>query len=259
MNFKRLKVWTLILLISFTLLAFGYLWAERWGLVLMFFLALGLNSLLFFLGDRRILDKIKAQPLLGQDPWNLSQMLQEMHRNYKPNEDLPQVYLLDSARPQVFCIVQSWYKISFCFTTGLLNKLSSQELKATCALLTTHSQRLQSFRFLIFAILINCFLGLIEGLQKISPFQFTGLQNQIYSFFLKIMNPRLDIYHSDQQATQLFTDRFTLGNVLNKLNNYSNLAPIDLKTSSHYIFVTHTEMRPVIAQRIKKLVGYFPL
>lgn len=51
MNYQRLKIWALILILSFTFLTFGYLAGERIGLVLMFFVSIVLNGMLFFWGD----------------------------------------------------------------------------------------------------------------------------------------------------------------------------------------------------------------
>nr|HPI41682.1 hypothetical protein [Pseudobdellovibrionaceae bacterium] len=149
----------------------------------------------------------------------------------------------------------------YCFTTGLLDKLPPKEIEATCALLLCHSQRLQNFRFLILAILINGIFGIFNGVQSLLPVSVKSskIQNLLFQFFLSLMNPRADIYRSDLASAQLFSDRFTLGRVLNKLNSYSYVAPLQIQPRSHYLFITHKNMHPVISQRIKKLVGYYPL
>ncbi|HPI41148.1 MAG TPA: heat-shock protein, partial [Pseudobdellovibrionaceae bacterium] len=65
MNFKRTKIWILALGFSFFLMTLGFLWGDRLGLVVMFLISLGLNAVLFYWGDQKVLSKLEARPLMG--------------------------------------------------------------------------------------------------------------------------------------------------------------------------------------------------
>ncbi len=262
----RLKIWIIIIAFNFSMMTLGYWTGERVGLAISFFISIFLSGLLFFWGDLLILEKMKAQPLVGQDPWGLGELfrsvlLLQKDKNVLNTLSPPKLYLLNIPQPQVFCVVQSWHKVSFCFTQGLLEKLNTHELRAVCALLISHSQRLRSFRFLFFAIIINCFIASLNLLDKIlpSPFKIHAFRHYFLKLFMKIMNPGSDIYESDSRASEILHDRFSVGKTLILLNNYSFLSPMPFSFDSHFIFLTHGEMRPVISQRIQKLVGYYPL
>ncbi|MGZ3818411.1 MAG: M48 family metalloprotease, partial [Bdellovibrio sp.] len=115
------KVWISVLLSSLAFLIIGYQLGERLGLLIGFLIALSINFFVFYYGDNRILAKLSATRLKGQDAWGLIEKVNRFSE--KLGMPAPAIYVTPHTSINAFCVGQTWKIGSLGFTTGLLNKL----------------------------------------------------------------------------------------------------------------------------------------
>ena len=158
------KVWIFILGTSLFFLLLGYNLGSRAGLLLGFLAALVLNILVFFYGENHLLTAMGAEKISGQDPWGLIERVKTMSNEL--GLQAPHIYLSPQISVSAFCVGHSWHRGSICFTRGLLQSLSKEEVDAVIAHQLCHIRRLDTFSFGVSSTLANAFVGLGQVLDS---------------------------------------------------------------------------------------------
>lgn len=264
------KVWIFILSSSLALLIIGYQLGERLGLLIGFLLAVLLNLFVFFYGEPRILAKLNARRLKGQDSWGLFEKVQRISAQLMM--PTPAVYITPHDSVNAFCVGHSWRRGSLGFTVGLLNKLSDAELEATVAHQICHIRRLDTFAFSISSTIANSIVGLGQFLDNFLPYRlqfFMPLLSPLGWLIIKLVVVEKSFFENDLMASEILESRNRLGEVLWRMEGLAQTMPLEIPACTSHLFMVNPEgfkqknlflkSHPAIEVRLQKLMGYYPL
>lgn len=264
------KVWIFIVTSSLALLVIGYQLGERLGLLIGFGLAILLNFLVFSYGENRVLAKLNARPLKGQDAWGLIDTVERLSE--KLDMPAPAIYITPHVSVSALCVGHSWKKSSLCFTTGLAKKLNPQELEAVVAHQLCHIRRLDSFAFGVTSTLANSVVGVGQFLDSFLPKRlriFMTLLSPLGWLIIKSVVGQKTFFENDLMASELIEDRRLLGEVLWRLEGLAETQPLNVPPCTSHLFIVNPEgfeqknlflrSHPTIEERLQKLMGYYPI
>lgn len=264
------KVWIFILTSSLALLVVGYQLGERLGLLIGFFLALLLNFFVFFYGESRVLAKLNAKRVRGQDSWGLIDKVEKISAQL--HMPPPAVYITPHASANAFCVGHSWKKGSLGFTAGLLKKFNDEELEAVVAHQICHIRRLDTFAFGVSSTMANSVVGLGQFLDSLLPYKlqfFMPLLSPVGWFIIKCVVVEKSFFENDLMASDLLESRGRLGEVLWRMEGLAQTEPLDIPPCTSHLFMVNPEgfhqknlflkSHPGIETRLKKLMGYYPI
>ncbi|NUN06158.1 MAG: M48 family metalloprotease [Bdellovibrio sp.] len=264
------KVWLFILISSFTLLVVGYQVGERLGLLIGFLFALALNFFVFFYGESRVLAKLDAKRLKGQDAWGLLDKVEKFSALL--NMPAPAVYVTPHASSNAFCVGRSWRRGSLGFTAGLLKNLDDTELEAVVAHQLCHIRRLDTFAFSVSSTIANSIVGLGQFLDQFLPYKlqfFMPVLSPIGWLIIKSVVVEKSFFENDLMASELLESRHRLGEVLWRMEGLAQTQPLEIPPCTGHLFIVNPEgfnqrnlflkSHPAIEVRLKKLMGYYPI
>lgn len=264
------KVWIFILSTSLALLILGYQIGERLGLIIGFLLALLLNFIVFYYGENRVLSKLRAQRLKGQDAWGVLDMVERM--SHQLGMPAPAVFMTPHKSANAFCVGHSWKNGSLGFTLGLLQKLNSKELEAVVAHQLCHIRRLDTFAFSVSSTLANSVVGLGQFLDSFLPYRlqfFMPLLSPFGWLIIKVVVGEKSFFENDLMASELLNNRHPLGEVLWRLEGLAQTQPLEIPACTSHLFIVNPEgfrqrnlflkSHPSIETRLQKLMGYYPI
>lgn len=264
------KVWVFILSSSLALLVLGYQLAERLGLMIGFLLALLLNFIVFFYGETRVLSKLQAKRLKGQDSWGLLERVERLSAQL--GVPVPTVYLIPSSSANAFSVGHSWKRGSLGFTQGLLETFEDEELESVVAHQLCHIRRLDTFAFGVSSTLANSVVGLGQFLDRFLPGQiqfFMPLLSPLGWLIIKLVVGEKSFFENDLLASQLVGDRHRLGEALWRLEGLAQTKPLQIPACTSHLFMVNPEgfrqrnlflkSHPSIEVRLQKLMGYYPI
>jgi heat shock protein HtpX len=272
------KVWIFIVASSLILLMLGYQLGERLGLMLGFLLAVALNFFVFFYGESRILARLNARELKGQDPWDVLPTVEKFCDHL--GLEYPEVYVIPTDVETAFCVNHSWRKGSMALSSGLLKRFSPEDLEAVLAYQVCYLRKLDSFSAGVTFTLANAVIGLGQLLDNFWPPNYFLSSNRKQKPFLKIMTPlgwflvklansHRKFFENDLQASELIHDRFRMAEVLWRLEGLAQTQPLKAPPCSSHLFVVNPEgfrqknyifrSHPSIQKRLQKLMGYYPI
>lgn len=264
------KVWVFILSSSLALLVLGYQFGERLGLMIGFLLALLLNFMVFFYGESRVLAKLKAKRLKGQDAWGLLERVERLSAQL--GVPVPTVYLIPESSANAFSVGHSWKKGSLGFTLGLLQTLEDEEVEAVVAHQLCHIRRLDTFAFSVSSTLANSVVGLGQFLDSFLPYRlrfFRPLFSPVGWLIIKLVVGEKSFFENDLMASQLVGERQRLGEALWRLEGLAQTKPLSIPPCTSHLFMVNPEgfkqrnmflkSHPPIEVRLQKLMGYYPI
>jgi heat shock protein HtpX len=275
------KAWFFLIAISLTLIVLGHILGGREGLLFFLILALGINSFVYFYEDRRVLSTFNGKTLDGQDSYGLHDMARRL--SIKSRIKTPQILLLPSHAPQAGIIGNGLSRSSLLITQGLLDKLSMREIEAVIAYQIASISNLNTLSFAVGSFLTSISLLITSTLDTIirllivekknpknivSQF-FTRLTAPIFGSILKLSIRKSFYKEADALAAELLDDSQVLAKVLWKLESFSETLPLPASVATAHIFIVSplTQYRwerffvtqPQTKERIRQLVGYYPL
>lgn len=282
------KVWVTILTSSLAFLIVGYQLGERLGLLIGFLIALLINFFVFYYGDNRILTKLNASQLKGQDAWRLTETVHRLSE--KLNMPAPTIYITPHMSVNAFCVRHSWKVGSLGFTTGLLQKLSSEELESVVAYQLCHIHNLDTFVFGIISTLANSivgfgqfltsrllysllFFGFLIFILRLSPVGLLVIASVLlltlmsWLIIKSVVIEKL-FFTNDLMAAGILEDRVRLGEILWRLEGLAQTKPLEIPPCTSHLFMVNPEgfkkktflkSHPAIDVRLKKLMGYYPI
>lgn len=267
---NRTKVWIFILASSLALLIIGYQMADRLGLLVGFFAAVFLNFFVFFYGESRVLGKLQARRVKGQDAWGLNSVVDRIADQLRM--PAPAIYVTSHSSANTFCVGNSLKRSALGFTVGLLETLSPSELEAVVAHQMCHIRRLDTFAFSVSSTLANSIVGMGQFFDNIFPYRmqfFKPLLSPIGWLIIKFVVSKKSFFENDLMASQILQDRHRLGEVLWRLEGLAQTHPLEIPACTSHLFMVNPEgfrqknlflkSHPSIEVRIKKLMGYYPI
>ncbi len=264
------KVWLVGILISLSVLFFGYEIAERWGLFIGFLIATNINMMVFFFGKSNLLGKLNAKLIEGQDPWGLLPIIKE--HSDKLHIEAPRLYVVDWDLPTAMTIGTYLKKGSIGVSTGLMKHLSKNEIRAVLAHQICQINRFDTLAFGVASVIANSLLGFAAIADEFWPFKF--------KFFVKIFSPfswfivRMTVnsknyLRNDLDAVHLIEDKRDLASALYKLENLALASDQKIPPCTGHLFIVNPDQtqrenlflhfQPELKSRIKNIIGTYPL
>lgn len=265
------KVWLFLVGICVGFLILGEELGGRTGLLIGFFVAVAINALIFFLGETSILARFGARPLKGRDAWGLHTRVENLSKELETRA--PSLYLMDSPTATAFSVGVA-RRPSLCVTTGLLDKLTTEEIEAVLAQQLCHLTRMESFGFGVSSVLANTLMGVGQFLDTLWPPNFFLDRKQ--KPFLTLFSPlgwliiravinRSTYSENDRAAADLLKSRERLGEVLWKLEGLAQTRPLEVPPCTSHLFIVNPEgfrqknfflrSHPPLSERLRTLIG----
>ncbi len=273
MNFR---IWVLIFLISSLLLFIGQFLAGRYGLMIMVIVSIVFNSYLYFFSANLILRLLKCKELDGQDSWQLSQHVE--HLAQKARLPKPRVFIIQNNTPTSFSLGRNQFNAIIILSEGLLDKFNAEEIRAVVGHEVARIKNSYIFAFTSLAFLAYILNSFGHFGDKILPWNWRKskphllmtlfFQNCLWFIVRLIIFPQ-NYHFNDQTASQLIESSKDLASTIWKLDSYAHTNPMSILPTTEFLYIVnpltsersncHFNFHPELEDRIKKLVGYFPI
>lgn len=152
--------WLLVILVTAVLVALGYVIGEYWGtgyggIVFALIIAAVFALATYYGGGRMILALSRARRIEKRDHPQLFNVVEEL--SIAAGIPMPKVYIIEDAAPNAFATGRDPAHAAVAITTGLLEKLSRDELQGVMAHELSHVQN----RDILFAMMVGVMVGSI--------------------------------------------------------------------------------------------------
>ena len=109
----------------------GFLIGGETGMAIAFLIALGMNAFAYWNADKVVLRMYRARPVTRAEAPGLYGIVEQLAAN--ANLPMPRVYVIDTDQPNAFATGRSPAHAAVAVTTGLLRRLSSEEVAGVMA------------------------------------------------------------------------------------------------------------------------------
>jgi heat shock protein HtpX len=223
MNFTK----TALLLAALTafFMGMGYLLAGATGALIAFVIALGMNAFSYWNSDKMVLKMHNAEQVTAQTAPDLVDMVAELARNAEL--PMPKVYVIREDQPNAFATGRNPENAAVAATTGLMNRLTYEELAGVMAHELAHVKNHDTLIMTISATIA----GAISMLANFAMF-FRGGSNRggniivvlIAMFFapmaagvIQMMISRTREYAADRMGAEICKNPLWLADALRKI------------------------------------------
>ena len=157
---NRRNSWFLVLLFALLVIALGYVIGLAWdagpaGLVFATVVAVVMTLTAYFSGDKMLLAASGAKAIEKKDAPQLWNVIEEL--SIAGGVPMPKVYVIQDSAPNAFATGRDPRHASVAITTGLLEKLSRDELQGVMAHELSHVKNLD----IRFAMLAGVLVGVV--------------------------------------------------------------------------------------------------
>lgn len=261
------KVGLVILSLNILILIFCFQLGERLGLLFGFILLLALNILMFLFSDHKLTKILNAKEIKGNDPWGLKLINEKLSERLESPS--PKIFLFESHSENAFADIGFLRSPSLCFSSALLKRLDSAHLEALCCQMQVMLKNRNKFSFIFINTIGHSFIGLGEILDKIWPghnFVKPLMEKSLWRL-ISISNGSKNVFTEDQETARILGDRKKLSEILWSLQGLAQTKPLKVPEYSHHYFYVNPQGRtgkwccshPKTEQRLKRLLGYYPL
>lgn len=129
MNFMRTAM--LLAFMTALFMGVGFLIGGRGGMMIAFFVAAAMNFFSYWNSDRMVLSAYRAQEVDERNAPEFYQMVRDLSAN--AGLPMPKVYIFDSPQPNAFATGRNPQNAAVAASTGLLNRLTPQEVAGVMA------------------------------------------------------------------------------------------------------------------------------
>ena len=277
-----IKTTLLLALLTGLFMTIGYLAGGQSGAILAFFIAAVINFGMFWFSDKLVLKMQGARPLQDHEHPELVQMVRELtHADHLP---MPQLYVMETPIPNAFATGRSYKHAAVAVTTGIMEMLTRDELKAVLGHELGHVKNrdmLVSTVAATFAGAIGFIAelafwtgGLFGGDEDDGPGAWIGTIAMIViaplaAMLIQMAVSRSREYLADQHGKHLVGSGDELASALRKLENFKHkVGPIEptptQEATAHLMFTNPFSMtglaslfstHPSTDQRVRRLLA----
>ncbi len=282
---NTIKTFILMLVMTSLLLLTGLLWTGDYsGVILFFFIALGINFFAFWSSDRLVLKMSKARRVEQDEAPELHAIVDE--QVYLADIPKPKVFIMETDSPNAFATGRSKKHASIAVTTGIQRILNRDELGAVIAHELAHVGNRDTLIMAIVAAMAMA-IGLIAMIARFSMF-FGGMGGRgrgghpavglvgllviaivmpLVAVIVRMAISRAREFQADRTGAMTSGRPLALASALGKLHQGSQARPMELsqerlESVSHlfivnplrggamsHLFSTH----PRVEERIRRL------
>ena len=234
--FNLLKTAVLMAAITALFMAVGAFIGGQQGMVVALVIALGLNFFSYWFSDKLVLKMYNAQEVDATSAPQFYAMVQELAT--KAGLPMPRVYVIDEAAPNAFATGRNPEHAAVAATTGIMQVLSANELRAVMAHELTHV----AHRDILISTISATMAGAISMLANFAVF-FGGRDsegrpaNPIAGLAVALLAPlaasliqlaisRAREFEADRGGAELSGDPRSLASALEKIQAYARGTPL---------------------------------
>jgi heat shock protein HtpX len=257
MKFRINRIWISLGVFSFFILALGYWFAGRFGLLFSFFAAASLNSLIFFYPDLRLAQLFPHILLEGQDPWGALRLTAQLAS--RAGIPTPRLYVIQLQTPTTYSAGTSRKSSAIFISEGLLSSFSSTELETVLALEIIRIRRSDTLAVTVGAAL--------SSLLSVNPLRW--MSAPFIGGLLRIPSRRRDFLEADLETGRFLSSPARVAEVLWKIYGVGLTRPFIVPPAYAHLFTvsplttprwhSYFLLQPNVKKRITNLVGHWPL
>ncbi len=274
------RAWLFLSVLSLILIISGHFIGGREGLLWGFAIALCVNTISYFYSDFYFVNQYHGHLIEGQDSWGLISITQELSK--KARIHCPEIYLFDCLTPQALATGRNWKSGQLFISTGAVEKLTLNELKAIVAYQIITLKNHDTLAFTIASSLAQGVMFLPQQADRLIAltlgpkweFQKKGqvlawAMAPLASLIVHLCINRQSILNVDKEAAKLCGSSQNLASALWKLTSYQKTRPQNFAAPSAHLFIVspltgktwtgYFNLQPGIKERLKNLIGYYPL
>lgn len=159
-------------------LAVGFLLGGTGGMLIAFVIALGMNAFAYWNSDKMVLRMFRARQVDRKTAPALVGIVEQLSAN--AGLPMPRVYVIDDDQPNAFATGRNPENAAVAATTGLLRRLSSEELAGVMAHELAHVKNRDTLTMTITATIAGAIsmlanFGLFFGNSRNNPLGFVGV------------------------------------------------------------------------------------
>ena len=234
--FNLLKTAVLMAAITALFMLIGAYVGGRQGMVIALLVALGLNFFSYWFSDKLVLKMYNAREVDETSAPQFYRMVAELVQ--RAGLPMPRVYVIDEAAPNAFATGRNPEHAAFAATTGIMQVLSANELRAVMAHELTHV----AHRDILISTISATMAGAISMLANFAVF-FGGRDsegrpaNPIAGLAVALLAPlaasliqlaisRAREFEADRGGAELSGDPRSLASALEKIQAYARGTPL---------------------------------
>lgn len=257
-SIKSIRVWLVMGTVSLAMIFIGHSAQSRYGLLLGFLCAAGLNSWVFFYGDIRLFSLFPGRELSGRDAWGVLRQVRELAIALEIRER-PRVFLLASSTPFIFSAGIMPARTAIFLSSELIKSLSLDERRALLAFellrfknqqtaAATAASALAGF-FALIATFLDAIvlLRFLPRKQKLRPGlragPFTAMFSPLVALLVRTSITRKQIILLDRETVQFLGEGETFSRAIWKLASFCKTKPITFSLAEAHLFVVNPLVR----------------
>jgi heat shock protein HtpX len=246
-------------------MAVGYLIGGTGGMMIAFVIAAGMNLFSYWNADKLVLRMHNAREVDERSAPEFHRMVRELAQ--RARLPMPKVYIIDTPQPNAFATGRSPERAAVAATTGLLNRLSPEEVAGVMAHELAHVQNRDTLIMTVTATLAGAigmlgYFAMFAGGRNNSPLGLIGVLLAVITAPLAAMLVQMAIsrtreYAADRRGAEICGQPMWLASALDKIQRAARAQPMmsaERNPATAHMFI----INPLSGERMDNLFSTHP-